>query len=147
MEDHLIFVAAAGGVREPTSLVSVQGARHVVYCDDNVVMLFFSLGFIVLHIFGLCRFGGSDALALAENVALLGLLRLGEKLMEVFEVDTGTGEVVSSADALEPCDICRETLCAMEVSDGGLEAWEHIEVVDFLPLWGSVLHEHYSTSS
>ena len=77
LEDNLIFVAAAGGMRELSGLVSLQGARHVVDCDDNVVLSFVSLGFIVLHVFGLCRFGGPDALALAAHVALLGILGLG----------------------------------------------------------------------
>ena len=103
MEDNLTSVAADGGVRELTGLVSVQGTRHVVYRDDNVVLLFVSLGFIVLHVFVLCMFGGPDALALAAHVALLGLLGIGEKIIDIFDVDEGPGEVVSSADSLEPC--------------------------------------------
>ena len=63
VEDNLIFIAAAGGVWEPSGLVSVQGARHILYCDDNVVLAFVSIGFIVLLVFGLCMFGGPDALA------------------------------------------------------------------------------------
>ena len=103
MEDHLIFVAAVGGVWELASLVSVQGARHVEYYADNVVMQFVSLGFIVLHVFGLCKFGGTDTLALAANVALLGILGLGGGIIDVLDVDEGPGEVVSSADGLKPC--------------------------------------------
>ena len=80
VEDHLIFIAAAGCVRETAGLVSVQGARHVFYCDHNVVLALVSLGFIVLLVFGLCMFCGPDAFGLAENVALMGLLGLGEKL-------------------------------------------------------------------
>ena len=142
MEDYLIFVAAAGGVRELGGLVSVQGARHVVYHDDNVVLSFVSLGFIVLHIFGLCRFFGPDALALAAHVALLGLLGLVEKLIDIFDFDKRPGELVSLVDGLEQCDPRRETRCAMEVADGRIEAREIISVVDCLPCRGSVLHEH-----
>ena len=75
-------------------------------------------------------------------MALLGLLGLGEKLMDVFDIDEGPGEVVSLEDGLEPCDLCWETCRAMDVSDGRLENWEIIDVFDCLPWWGSVLHEH-----
>ena len=100
----MIFVAAAGGVWELAGLVSVKGARHVVYCDDNVVLSFVSIGFIVLHVFGLCRFGRPDVLALAAHVALLGLLGIGEKIIDIFDVDEGPGEAVSFVDGLEPYD-------------------------------------------
>ena len=100
----MIFVAAAGCVRELAGLVIVQGACRVVYRDDNVMLLFVSLGFIILYVFGLCRFGGPDALALAAHVALLGLLGLGGKLIDIFDVDEGPGEAVSFVDGLEPYD-------------------------------------------
>ena len=88
-------------------------------------------------------FGGPDALALAAYVALLGLLGLGGKLVEVFDVDEGPGEVVSSADRLEPYALLWETRRAMEVSDGRLEAQDLIDAIDCLPRWRSVFHEHH----
>ena len=84
-------------------MVSVQGARHVLYYDDNVVLAFVSIGSIVLLVFGLCMFGVPDALELAAHVVLLGLVRIGEKLMDLSDVDEGPGEVVSLADGLDPC--------------------------------------------
>ena len=91
VEDHLLFISAAGGVRDPASLVSVQGALNVLYCDENVVLAFVSISLIVLNIFGLCLFGGPYALALAEHVALLDILGLRGKLMDIFDIDEGPG--------------------------------------------------------
>ena len=106
------------------------------------MLAFVGLDFIVSFVFGLCMFGGPDTLALATHVALLSLLGLGEKLMDIFDVGVGPGEVFYSADGLDPCALSWETLRAMEVSDGRLETREIIDVVDCLPWWGSVLNEH-----
>ena len=61
-------------------MVSVQGARYVLYYDDNAVLAIVSIGSIVLLVFGLCMFGVPDSLEMAAHVVLLGLLRIGENL-------------------------------------------------------------------
>ena len=61
--------------------------------------------------------------------------------MDVFDVDEGPGEVFSLANGLDPCALCWETRRVMEVSDGGIDARELIDVVDCLPQWGYVLHD------
>ena len=69
-------------------------------------------------------------MALVLHVALLGLLRFGEVLVDVLDVYERPRQVISIANALEPSGIGGETGCAVEVADGLLDAGELVHVVD-----------------
>ena len=67
---------------------------------------------------------------LVAHVALLGLLRLREILINILDIDERPSEVVSCADASEPGGFGGKTCCAVKISYHFLNARELIHIVD-----------------
>ena len=74
--------------------------------------------------------GGSDTLPLVTHVTMLSLLGFWEMFMNVLDIDQWPCVVVASANGLEPCGFGGETCSSMQVSDGLLNTWEFINIVD-----------------
>ena len=104
MEEHFIFVAADGGLRELASLVRVQGLFYVIDLGDEVLLFWFCGGEVT--VFGVVarwgRSSGALALMLAAHVPSLGFFGLREESVEIFHVHQGPGEKISVPDGLEP---------------------------------------------
>ena len=99
MDDHLVLVAAAGGMRESTCLICVDRVTGIIECYENVLLFCYGHGHSSGGLLGL---GGLHPLELGFHVSLLGFFGLGEILVDVLDVDKGPGEVAAFADGLDP---------------------------------------------
>ena len=148
MEEHFIFVAADGGLRELASLVGVQGLFYVVDLGDEVLLFWFYGGEVPVVALVAPRGGSSaaHALPLAAHVPSLGLFGLGEASVDIFYVHQGSGEKISVPDGLEPSGFGGEPSRGKQVAYGGLHAGEFIDVGDCLTRQGAVSHGIYLTA-
>ena len=75
-------------------------------------------------------FFGGDALALVAHVSLLSFLLLRNVFVEIVDCYEDPGQVVTVADALEPCGFGGKTSSSVEIPDCTFDSGKLIDLLD-----------------